>query len=217
VKVHQELRIGPLTSEQETELISWIVGHLSAGWSRDTGREDELNREAGIRFYCFGCNQNAERAAATLLLVHPARRTTSWLYVSNIIPKETRELNYDQYNHILREFHDRFVKPAADSLNVSVELTAPEQSVENWLSPESARRLQEFSAAAIKSTGSSHPIDRERWCDFLIAMHRANENPSVSLLKRWLVEEEKWPEEVAFDLVSEIEFARDLLSRLNSR
>ena len=217
MRVHQELRVGPLTNEQEGDFISWITGHLSAGWSRDRAREDELNREPGIKFYCFGCSREGNREAAALLLAHPARRATSWLHVSNIIPKDTRQLTYDQYNSVLRDFHDRFAKPAADSLNVAVELSASEQTVENWLSPESAKRLLAFNAGANKSTGSSHPMDRERWCDFLIALHRAGENPSEALLERWLVEEEKWPEEIAFDLICEFEFARDLLSRFDRR
>lgn len=217
MKVHQELRIGPLTSEQEIEFVSSIDGRLYGGWSRDTNREVELNREGGGRFYCFACSQEANREAATLFLVHPARRATSWLYVSNIIPRDSRQLTLDQYNYILREFHDRFAKATGESLGVSVELSTPEQSLENWLSPESAKRLRIFSKAANKSTGSSHPMDRERWCDFLIAVHRAHENPSVGLLERWLVEEEEWPGDVAFDLICQFEFARELLSRFDSR
>jgi hypothetical protein len=216
MKVHQELRIGPLTADQETEFISWISGRLSEGWSRDLAREKELNDEAGTKFYCFGCSEEAKRGAATLLLTHPAR-ARSWLYVSNILPKNVRQLTYDQYNFILQNFYDKFAKPAADLLNIPIELSPPEQTVENWLSSESAKRLRAFSIGANKSTGSSHPMDRERWCDFLIALHREGEDPGAELLERWLVEEEKWPEEVAFDLICEFEFARDLLGRFDKR
>jgi hypothetical protein len=217
VKVYQELRVGPLTSEQEERFIAWIGEHLATGWSRDLPREDELSRESRKKFYCFACEETADRAAARLFLTHPDRRATSWLYVSNIVPRDIGQLSFDQYNHILNEFDIRFAKPAAAAIGIRVELSSPEQSIEDWLSPDSAKRLRAFSHAANKSTGSSHPMDRERWCDFLIALHHSGETPDTGLLERWLVEEEHWPDDMAFDLVCEYEFARDLLSRFDPR
>jgi hypothetical protein len=217
VKVHQELRIGPLTGEQEPKFISWVAEHLTVGWSRDLAREEEVIRESAMKFYCFACQQSPDRPAAKLFLTHAERRTTSWLYVSNIVPQEVRQLTFDQYNHILNEFDTRFAKPAADSIGVRVELSSPEQSIEDWLSPESAKLLTAFSHLANKSTGSTHPMDRERWYDFLIALHRSGENPNVGLLQRWLIEEEQWPDDIAFDLVCEYEFARGLLDRFEPR
>ncbi|HUY27643.1 MAG TPA: hypothetical protein VMV27_09505 [Candidatus Binataceae bacterium] len=217
MKIHQELRIGPLDGDQEARFISWVGEHLTAGWSRDLALEEKLNRESAGEFYCFTCPQSPGRPAAMLFLTHPDRPATSWLYVPNIGPQEVQQLTLDQYNHILNEFGTRFAKPAADSIGVRVELSSPEQSIEDWLSPESAKLLMAFSHRANKSTGSSHPKDRERWCDFLIALHRAGESPNVDLLHRWLVEEEKWPDDVVFDLVCEYEFARDLLGRFDPR
>ncbi len=217
MKVHQELRIGPLTGDQEARFISWVGEHLTTGWSRDFAREEELNRESAREFYCFACQQSPDRPAATLFLTHADRRATSWLYVSNIVPREVQQLTFDQYNHTLNEFETRFAKPAADSIGVRVELSSPEQSIKDWLSPESAKLLRAFSHGANKSTGSSHPMDRGRWYDFLIALHRSGENPNVGLLHRWLVEEEQWPDDIALDLVSEYEFARGLLDRFSRR
>jgi hypothetical protein len=217
VKVHQELRIGPLTEEQQTEFISSIEEHLSGGWHRDSNEEIKLLTSVpGNKFYCFTCAQKGNRQAAKLLLTHPARIGTSWLYASNIIPQKIRELTIDQYNYILSEFHNRFAKPTADSIGIALELSSPEQTVENWLSPESAKLLRRFSSAANKSTGSGHPMDRQRWCDFLIGIHRAGENPDSGLLERWLTEEEKWPDDTAFELVCEYEFAQDLLKRFDT-
>jgi len=217
VKVHQELRIGPLTDDQETRFISWVGERLTAGWSRDLAREEELHHESGKKFYCFACQQTPDRPAAGLFLTHADRRATSWLYVPNIVPREVQQLSFDQYNHILNDFGVRFAKPAADSIGVRVELSSPEQSIEDWLSPESAKLLRAFSHGANKSTGSSHPMDRERWYDFLIALHSSGENPNVGLLQRWLIEEEQWADDIAFDLVSEYEFAKGLLDRLKPR
>lgn len=217
MKVHQELRIGPLTGDQETRFVAWVEEHLTEGWARDSAREEELNRESATKFYCFACQRTADRAAAKLFVTHADRHTTSWLYVSNIVPQEVQQLSFDEYNHILNEFGTRFAKPAADSIGIRVELSSPEQSIGDWLSPESAKRLIAFSRGANKSTGSSHWADRERWYDFLIAVHRSRENPDVGLLQRWLIEEEKWPDDTASDLVSEYEFARGLLDRFDPR
>jgi hypothetical protein len=110
-----------------------------------------------------------------------------------------------------------FARPVADSIGVPLELSSPEQSIGDWLSPESANRMKAFSHLANKSTGSTHPMDRERWFDFLLALHRSGENPNVGLLRRWLVEEEQWFDETAFELVCEYEFARGLLGRFDPR
>jgi hypothetical protein len=217
LKVHQELRIGPPTVEQEAKYISWVAEHLTAGWSRDFAREEEVNRASTLKFYRFACQDAPARPAANLFLTHADRRTTSWLYVSNIVPQEVRQLTFDQYNHILNEFTTRFAKPSADSIGVRVELSSAEQSIKDWLSPESAKLLTAFSHLANKSTGSSHPMDRERWYNFLIALHRSGETPNVGLLQQWLIEEEHWPDDIAFDLVCEYEFARGLLGRFDPR
>jgi hypothetical protein len=152
-----------------------------------------------------------------LFLTHADRHATSWLYVSNIVPIGAQQLTVDQYNNILREFETRFAKPAAGLLGVRVELSSAEQSLEDWLSPQSAGLLRAFSRGANKSTGSGHPMDRERWLNFLIALHRSGEDPNIGLIERWLVEEERWRDETTSRLLSEYEFARDLLSRFDPR
>ncbi|MFZ0248278.1 hypothetical protein [Candidatus Binatus sp.] len=216
MKVHQELTIGPLTTEQEGDLVDRLQRALSDGWSRNTAREEELNRTmVSTKLYCFVCTKHRDREAASLYLARPGDPSTALLYVSNIVPTELRELTYDQYNFIVSQFHARFVKPSADSLGIRVELSQPEQTLENWISPKTAKFLRAFSNRANKSTGSSHPKDRERWFDFLIAMHRAREKLDSGLLERWLTEEEKWPEDIAFDLICEFEFSEGLLRRFD--
>jgi hypothetical protein len=216
MKVHQELRIGPLTGENETELVSRIETSLSNGWSRNQTREKEVNLMGlSSKLFCFSCTANERRAAATLFLARPASPSEGLIYVSNIVPNETQRLTYDQYNSILREFFDRFAKPSADAIGIRIDLSSSEQTLEDWLSPELAGLLKSFSRAANKSTGSSHPMDQQRWFDFLIAIHRAHAHLDTGLLERWLVEEENWPGEAAFDLICEFEFAEGLLKRFD--
>jgi hypothetical protein len=74
-------------------------------------------------------------------------------------------------------------------------------------------RLRHFSVAANKKTGSSHPLDQERWMDFLIASDKATVVLDSHTLARWLVEIEGWESEQASRLAEEYEFGRELLQR----
>ena len=94
-----------------------------------------------------------------------------------------------------------------------IEVTSNRQSLDDWLSVEAAAALRRFSVLANKSTGSSHPSDRERWVAFLIKAHQDERSFNSDLLMRWLVEVEGWPEEVADKLASQYEFGLDLLDQ----
>jgi hypothetical protein len=211
VKVFQDLNIGPLSGEQEQRLIESVEARLDEGWDRDEERENDLRRSGLPGVFCFICSKKQDRQSAALILAPKEKGGSRTLYVSNIVPADVSELGYDQYNQILREFHDNFLAPAAKNLHVAFDLTAPDTTIENVLSSESLGLLKSFSRSANKSTGSSHPMDRKRWFNFLIYLHRSEEKPDEGLLKRWLVEEEGWPEDKAWDLMIEYEYAQGLL------
>ena len=69
--------------------------------------------------------------------------------------------------------------------------------------------LKSFSNNANMST--LHPLDSERWRKFLLLAHKDKVDLDAQILTRWLVEEWRWPEDRAFDLAVEYEFARELL------
>lgn len=109
----------------------------------------------------FVCERTAEHPAATLWLVEKPGQ----LYVSNIVPSQGQpRLSEDEYNAIAFEFYERFVIPVADKTGVQVTLSDTNVTIEKWVSPGTAQLLRRFSIAANKSTGSSHPLDEERWC-----------------------------------------------------
>ena len=180
------------------------------------GREIGTARRNSQRFYCFVCTKKGTREAASVFLSRQEKPSDGFLWVPNIVPKELNELTQDQYNLILTEFHDRFAKPSADALNIQTVLSSSEQTLENWLGTVSVSALKIFSAVANKTTGSGHPLDRKRWAAFIIATHRARENPDVGLLQRWLEEEEHSPKHVTFDLIAEFQFGRSLLSQFDN-
>jgi hypothetical protein len=66
---------------------------------------------------------------------------------------------------------------------------------------------------ANKSTGASHPKDKERWFEFLISAHRTSARLDADLLARWLSEAEGWPEDTAHALAIDYEFALGLLQK----
>lgn len=162
--------------------------------------------------YCFSCTAAGGRPASELWI---ATHSDGTLYVSNILAQEYSSLTYDQYNAILRRFYARFVRPAAQAVGVELEFENPDPQIEDFLSGSTASLLRTFSGAANRSV--QHPLNRKRWNEFLTAAYREAAPLTASMLKRWLIEEEKWPEDEAIDLAIEYEHARDLLEVYESR
>jgi hypothetical protein len=197
--------------EQVAAVIAEVEHSLTGGWTRDSAAEAGMRSVAGAGSvtYCFSCTKEAGRPAATLFLVE---KEPGLFYVSNVVPCQQHQLSYQEYNAILEEFSERLLRPLSERAGLRVELTATQADLGNWLSEEAAERLRRFSASANKSTGSSHPSDRERWNDFVVAAHRDRSSLSASTLRRWLTEVEGWPPEVANQLAIEYEYGRELLA-----
>jgi len=148
----------------------------------------------------------------------PAARLVLWpkgegYYVPNITPAEIGQLTIGQYNDVLSDFAEAIVKPVARRFGYTVNITSAIQDLEDWMTPEAATALRRFSAAANKTTGASHPMDEQRWFDFILAVHRARLDVGTDRLERWLHEVEGWSEETALNLASEFERGLALLER----
>jgi hypothetical protein len=189
-----------------------IEQRLTDGWARYHARENEVRRAALGPMYCFSCTTAGQRPASELWV---ATQADGALYVSNVLASERSSLTYDQYNAIVQEFHDRFALPAAQAAGVEVEIGKADPQIEDFLSEHTARLLRSFSALANRSM--LHPLDRERWNQFLTGAHREGAPLSASMLKRWLIEDEGWAEDEAVNLAIEYEHARNLLEVFESR
>jgi hypothetical protein len=217
MKIFQELYIN-LQDYDRASFIEQLEKHLITGWSRETSREHRVgpNQLSIFRFNCFKrlARDNEDLPNALLWLTE---KTPTQLSVSNIIPDDgkIRELSCDQYNQILAEFHDNMVKPLADELQITVELTPPEIRLEDKL-PKSCKLFKNFSRLANKTTGSAYPLDRERWFDFIISTHRHQEPFDSDDLKGFL-KEEGWSGDQTFELSMEYEFARNFLNHLENQ
>jgi len=210
MKIFQELYIN-LQDYDRASFIEQLEKHLITGWSRETSREHRVgpNQLSIFRFNCFKrlARDNEDVPSALLWLTE---KTPTQLSVSNIIPTEIRELSCDEYNQILSEFHDKMVKPLADELQITVELTKPEIRLEDKL-PKSFKLFKNFSRLANKTTGSAYPSVRERWFDFIISTHQHQEQLDSDYLKGFL-KEEGWSDTQTFQLSMEYEFAREFLN-----
>lgn len=210
ISVFQDLRLprGPHSLER---LRNEVLEHVAAPWRHAKDREDEAS-DIGLQANeCLFFERHADDDLPAVGLVF--WREADGYHVSNVIPIDSGRLSYAQYNAALQEFARRIVAPAATALGLDIELTADRESPEDWMSSVSVERLMRFSRGANKSTGSSHPYDRERWFAFICGVHREDRDIDTDKLARWLREVERWHEEGANDLAIEYEFARELLKQ----
>jgi hypothetical protein len=185
----------------------------SPPWARDPGREKEMEQAgAGLPTLVFTRTQDARLPSASLSLVLDADTAR----VGNIVPMEYGQLSMAQYNSILEDFLTTGVQPLAGKLGLRADATLAVVPLTDLLSETAAKKLKLFSVAANKSTGSSHPADYKRWQDFIVQAHQDGCRLDAPLLRRWLQEVERWPEEQAAELASEYDFGRDLLRHLSN-
>ncbi|UEL48292.1 hypothetical protein [Terrisporobacter hibernicus] len=116
------------------------------------------------------------------------------LHVGNIIPIEKSQLSIDEYNKVLQKFYDDVIKPykkSGSSLNIS-ELTSDEFDPLSEISKTALKKLEKFCKSANKSTGSSHPSDRNRWFDFICQTVDDGRVFDYAKLARFLQDENHW-------------------------
>jgi hypothetical protein len=207
IEVFQDLCLRTLSTEASVR--DAILSEVRAPWHHASEREKVL-RSAGphskdvialVREPFDGIDKSA------LVLWEDA----DGYHVSNIVPENVGQLSIKQYNSILQDFVACVAEPASRFGTFRLELTSARRSLEDWLDAGTAAALRRFSGAANKSTGAAHPLDQERWFQFLISAHRSSTRMSPGDLARWLREVESWPEDTAHELAVEYEFASALL------
>lgn len=91
------------------------------------------------------------------------------LNVGNIVPLEKNNLDIDEYNKILLKFYNEVIRPYKES-GTDLNIIAPSDDIfdpKSVISEIALDKLRRFCFSANKSTGSSHPCDKERWFDFI--------------------------------------------------
>lgn len=179
-----------------------LEGRLSDGWSRNAKEEPRVAVLSEAR--CFHCEQRPNRRAANLWFTEA--RDHRWS-ISNIVPDAEGKLSYAEYNTILIDFRRSFIDDYYQKYNLEIKETKPRVYLSDFLSPDVSKSFQVFSSAANKSTGSSHPLDNERWFQFLFLAYDSGDYKRLhsSLLNRFMIEAFGWHEEMAYELSIEYE------------
>lgn len=186
-----------------------IQERLPAHWRRDTIKEQENTRMFGDRsLLVFERDGSGGLPASGVAMLIDGEKAE----VVNIVPLEKSQLSAKEYNAVLVELTSTAIEPAAATLGLKCELTDDLKPFTAWVSPEAGDALRRFSILANHGTGSSHPLDRERWFAFLLCCHQDRCDLDTDMLQRWLMEQGDWSFERASDLAIEYEFGRGLLT-----
>lgn len=180
------------------------------GWTLDRSKYDELRSVGGQSWFTFPLTNHPTLPPSLLFL---SLKPDGTLAVSNVIPAAVGQLDYDEYNAILKSFCDDVLSKIQPPESIDFSLTGTTIDLSVRLPADVFERLQLFSDWANKSTGSSHPSDRDRWMDFIIAAANCPDALDSHTLERWLVEEGQWGAEEAEELAVEYEFGCQLLRR----
>lgn len=193
MKNFQDLTIETALSPEET--IARISAHLPESWVRDQTREADLMINVGGKFYCFEF-KSPRAGGARLWAASSDKRLT----VTNIIPTDKTELTPDEYNEILQ----LFVACGVEG-QFQYALTKDEIRVSDALGETSAMKLKAFSSAANKSSGHSHPLDDQRWLDFVHSTVQQEEKLDSHVLISFLIDE-GWDAESAEELAQDFSY-----------
>jgi hypothetical protein len=214
MEIYADLKI---TGEENLEQFLEGLSHtLPEGWSRNLEAEAGVSAPENWRQYCFHCDSRNGRIAGDVWV---SCSPPEGAYVSNVLPgAETglSSLTPAQYHEILESFRDEVLLPVTRGKHLQVYLGDYTVDIEHWLSQDAAKLLRGFSRLANKSTGSSHPLDRKRWFNFIVAAEREHSPLQADELERWLIESEGWGEDVAEHLAVEYDFGRALLNHPNN-
>lgn len=195
-------------SDEEIErLIQEVFASLPEGWKRDTDaerRSEELALNDVDTTYVITRRQSDLPTVGIHLVWTPGT-----LEVPNIVPLETGQLSFDQYNQVVDELHD--LVDGCELGHLQIRVSPGDVDIEDVISEQAARLLRAFCNLANKATGSAHPADRRRWLQFISEEHRDRSMLDGNMLRRALIEQFDWPEARASQLVSEYEFGRELL------
>jgi hypothetical protein len=208
MKIHREVTI-ECRYEDVPKLGNAISTHLPTGWIRDVQAEAQLN---DAKYLCFSSHNRDGIVDSYAWLVYSQERSNVWL--ANIVPNGSSHLNVSQYNEIAYDLYESALRPGTEGLGFASSISDEDVDYAHYgISLETIELLRNFSSAANKSTGSSHPRDRARWFAFLIAIHKDRAELDSTALGQMLGEDFGWSGEITSDLQIEYEFALGLLKK----
>jgi len=200
MKCIQELII-EIPSNSYEAFFNRVEKGLNSKWRRDNDNEREINKNAFGQYYVFYSPETVNNHKVRLFFIC----SSAGVKVANIVPKDVSELTIEEYNAILNEFNNSFIKPVAKHLGYNIIISSDKKTLNDILKTKKAREaLISFSDYSNKTTGTAHPCDRERWYNFVTIAFRANDKPDSHYLKGWFIEN-GWEPEKASDIIIEFE------------
>lgn len=117
------------------------------------------------------------------------------LTVTNINSEVNGYLGIMHYNHILTVFFDEVVRRAIDSNTMKCFISGKEQRMEDCLHPDTYRLLNLWQTTCNKSAPISHPLDLEKWLDFVVSYVKEEQLQYLTTddFSLWLSEDCQWP------------------------
>lgn len=188
MKIFRELYFSGTPSDLKKfadEISNYVVGD----W-RFVTRETSGEYKSHLFFDYIG--RKVENARVSIYLGD--RINSGVINVGNIIPLNKNQLSIEEYNEVLMLFYNEVVMPFKnnnDYLNIS-QPTDDKFDPLTIMSETSLKKLKSFCSGANKSTGSSHPCDKERWLSFVLQTVDEDRVIDSDILFRFLKDEEFW-------------------------
>lgn len=85
------------------------------------------------------------------------------------------------------------------------------------LSAETDNALETWESQCNKTSPFAHPMDRERWMNFITFLHKDEIELSIDDFSQWLSEDKKWPIGLNMqinELTESLEYSLELLKLL---
>lgn len=187
---------------------------LHGGWDRRPDVESRFRQTLPSRTvaFCFSKMVPGFDREVAVLLQGRVPGMGDELHLSSIVPLTGRgQLDLAQHDQVVTDFRETFLKPLARGIGVRVldRSVSTRPSLEQLLSPVAAARLRAFSTLANKSI--LHPLDQQRWDEFVGQTHRDEVIVDPGQLDEWLADEGFAPE-MRKDLVNQFDSGRRLLA-----
>ena len=203
IDMYQDLELIGLGPDDSFNLFfKCLDDNLNYGWTRNVREEKSVKLPREAR--CYHCDSAGIRKAANLWISKKNRATWE---ISNVVPDEYGKLTFSEYNTILMDFFNHFIKKDIHKFGIKAHLKDSKQYLSEFLNPRVFELFCLFSNAANKSTGSGHPSDEDRWFQFLFEVFDTGGYKTLypSTLGRFLEEAYGWDKDVAYELSIEYE------------
>ena len=188
MKIYRELYFRG-TPSQLSKFAEEISNYVTGDW-RFVSKDANGEYKKYLFFDYMG--KNVDNARVSIYLGD--RIDSGEVNVGNIIPLKKNHLSIEEYNAVLMLFYKEIVVPY-EKENSYLSISQPTDDNFNPLtimSEASLKKLKAFCGGANKSTGSSHPCDKERWLSFILQTVEEDRILDSDTLCRFLQDEESW-------------------------